>query len=233
MESVIERKPMFWAAPPANIFAADLSETIVSSLFAGFGGFVISGSIRYLTIGQFDPAQSMAWAGITLGTVLIAPIAGDVFSDVLCNISEAVARGWNRGQPEIEPEQPTPVMPVETTEDERGSARQPGEWWYRTRSGRMCKYDTPLDKQRMPQISDQRMQAIFNLVLRGTPFSEREITERVSGLSGPRFRILQLDWRTHGLYKLNEDRTGYLTDQGNIIAHAIIATPLPDKTAGG
>jgi len=133
-----------------------------------------------------------------------------------------------RGLPPVESEIAQPVK-AEPSEDELGAARLPGHWWYQTRNNQWHCYQTPTDKNRRVQISDKRMQAIFNLVLRGTPFSEREITEQVSGLSGPRFRILQLDWRTRYLYHLNEDKTGHITDMGERIARAIVATPLSSK----
>lgn len=233
MQSVVEHAPLFWAAPPGNIFAADLSETVVSAILSSVGGFVISSGVAYLTGEQvFDPARSMAWAGVAGGIVLIAPIAGETLADVLGDVAEAVARGWSRGQPEAEPEPPAqPTRAEIETEDELG-AHLVGHWWYKTRNGQSHCYQTPTDKNRKVQISDQRMQAIFNLVLNGTPFSFLSITKQVK-IPQPRFEILQLDWRTRYLYHLNPDKTGHLTDMGERIARAIVATPLPGKNASG
>lgn len=219
MQSVVTGHPQFWVSPPARIFGADISETIVNSLMAAAGTCVASGGIQVVTAGRFDFVISVAWGGIALGTVLLAPVIGDVLADLASDIHQ----GWERGHVEPEPEpEPEPEQEPEPSEDDAGAAKMEGEWWYRSESGRLCCYSTPRDKHRRPIISDARMIAVFSSIIKnGVPFSETEITKRVSGLSGPRFRILQRDWRIRELYRLMPDRTGNFTRTGKLIANVI------------
>lgn len=225
-ESVAAGRPQFLVVPPASVFAADMGDTLVNSIFAFGGTWLAVGGIQYISSHNFDAGTCLAWSSVIAGSVMLAPVAGDVLADFLSDIRA----GWERGhvEPEQEPE-PEPQIEIqpEPTEDEAGSARIEGEWWYRANSGRLCCYQTPRDKYRRPIVSDVRMRAVFGSALTGTPFSEREMTERVRGLSGPRFRILKRDWRTRYLYTMNDDRSGYFTATGKLIASVIADGPTP------
>lgn len=220
MQSVAAGHPQWLVAPPANIVGADVTETIVNSLMAMAGTCVLDGGIQIVVSGKFDIVSCFAWGGIAAGTVLLAPIAGDVLADLMSDVRE----GWERGHvadPEPELIEQVAELP---SEDEAGAARIEGEWWYTTKSGRLCCYPTPRDKHRRPIITDVRMRAIFGKVLTGTPFSETRMTDKntgVSGLSGPRFRMLQMDWRKRQLYVTLPDNSGYFTTEGKLIAGVI------------
>lgn len=228
MESVISGKPTLWAAPPANVIATDISETVVHSVLAFGGTWMLAGGMQYVfgNSGSIDMMACAAWGGVAAGIVMLAPIAGDVAADFLSDVRQ----GWERGTAhEIEAEPDPVAQTVIEPEEEQEAARIEGEWWYKTSSGRLCCYATPRDKRRRVIVSDARMRAVFGLAMAGTPFSEREITDRVSGLSGPRFRILKRDWRARSLYVMHDDRSGHFTATGRLIASVIanIDPPAP------
>ena len=219
-QAVTENKPRLGIAPPANVLAADLSDTLINSFFSFTGTWLLVGGAQYIASRDIDLALCAAWGGIAAGAVMLTPVLGDVLADLLSDIRQ----GWERGtvaKPEPEPV----IVPEIHTEDEAGAARIEGEWWYRTQSHRLCCYPTPRDKHNRPLITDVRMRKVFGLALTGTPFSEREMTERVSGLSGPRFRMLQRDWRGRALYVVNNDHTGHFTVMGKLIANVIANYP--------
>lgn len=219
MESIALGKPMPWVAPPVNIVFADFSETMTNSFLAAGGTAAIAGGAQYLASRTVNFETCTAWGCIAFGVVVLAPITGDVLSDLMADIRE----GWERGHI-AEPEPEIEHVVDEPTEDEAGAARLEGEWWYTTKSGRLCCYPTPRDKHRRPIITDTRMRAIFGKVLTGTPFSETRMTDKntgVSGLSGPRFRMLQMDWRKRQLYVTLPDNSGYFTATGKIVAGVI------------
>lgn len=224
MESVLAGKPTLWIAPPTNIVFADFSETMTNGFMAFGGTTVLAGGIQYLASNTINVNACFAWGGIALGIVVLSPVAGDVLADLASDIRQ----GWERGHiAEPEPESIERIVD-EPTEDEAGAARLEGEWWYRTKSGRLCCYPTPKDKHRRPIITDTRMRAIFGKVLTGTPFSETRMTDKttgVSGLSGPRFRMLQMDWRKRQLYIMLPDNSGYFTTEGKLIASVIADYP--------
>jgi len=130
LKSVIDGSPTLWAAPPANIIASDLGETLVHAIFAGSGAWLFSGGIQYLSSGgDLDMMRCAAWAGIAAGSVMLAPIASNVASDFACDIRE----GWNRGAAPITAlEFESIPQAAEPSEEERGAARLEGEWWYPT-----------------------------------------------------------------------------------------------------
>lgn len=221
LQSLADGTPRFWVAPPPNVFGADVSETVVNALLSGAGTALLSGSVMYLVTGRVDIPACMSWSGIAGGIVIVAPIAGEIISEVAGDVAESIARGWENGRtPEPEPMQVAPIDD-RIVKDEPEQSRVEGEWWYKTSSGRLCCYPTPRDAHRKPQISDARMRAIFVLAMAGTPFSEREMVEKVSGLSGPRFRILKQDWRVRSLYVMLPDKSGYFTAMGKLIAGVI------------
>lgn len=225
-ESVASGRPQFWVVPPANVFAADMGDTLINSIFAFSGTWLAVGGIQYISGHNVDTGTCLAWSSVIAGAMMLSPVAGDVLADLLSDIRT----GWERGhiEPEPEPEQQIEMqIKPEPTEDEIGAARVEGEWWYRANSGRLCCYPTPRDKNRRPIVSDVRMRAIFGSALTGTPFSEREMTERVRGLSSPRFRILKRDWRTRSLYIMHDDRSGHFTVTGKLIASVIANDPTP------
>jgi hypothetical protein len=227
---------MLWAAPPANVIATDISETVVHSVLAFGGTWMLAGGMQYVASGgsgSIDMMACAAWGGVAAGIVMLAPIAGDVAADFLSDIRQ----GWERGAAKRIESESVPESVVQTViepEDTEETARIEGEWWYKTSSGRLCCYATPRDKSRRVIVSDVRMRAVFGLAMTGTPFSEREITERVSGLSGPRFRILKRDWRARSLYVMHDDRSGHFTATGRLIASVIadIDPPSPVVKVG-
>jgi hypothetical protein len=205
--------------PPGNVWRADFGETVTHAVLAGSASwFIYSGAIHFR-----NPTDSLCAAFIVGGAFLIAPLIGDVLADICADVRQ----GWERGlvrQPEP-PEVPA-VEPAEESEEKRGAGRMEGEWWYTTRGSRLCCYHTPRDKYHKPIITDVRMQAIFAEVIRGTPFSELKVTEKVRGLSQPRFQILQRDWRERKMYFLHPDKTGHFSDTGRIVAQTIATTSL-------
>lgn len=229
MESVAAGSPRYWVAAPPNVIATDIGETLVHSVLSFAGMWMLAGGVQYVAggdSGTIDTVSCAAWGGIAAGLVMLAPIAGDVAADFLSDIRQ----GWERGaghQVEPEPEQVAQAAEL-LSEDEAGAARVEGEWWYPTNRnpGHLACYPTPRDRNGKVQISDARMRAIFGAAMTGTSFSEREMTEKVSGLSGPRFRILQRDWRARTLYVLHEDGKGHFTSMGRRIAE-IIANSTP------
>lgn len=224
--SVLAGKPTLWAATPIGILASDCGDTIIQAILAGVGCSAISFWAQNIFTHNIDPNACAAWGIGAFGFVLSAPVAGDVVADFITDIRMGIERSEIV---ENDPE-PEPAPPPEPTEDEAGAARVPGRWWYRTKGGQLRCYYTPVNsKDRRPVISDQRMQAIFRLALTGTAFSEDAIRSQVRGLSQPRFRILQRDWRKKVLYRLNDDNSGYLTTDGKIVAEAIVNTPLPQS----
>jgi hypothetical protein len=214
---------MLWAAPPANVIATDISETVVHSVLAFGGTWMLAGGMQYVfgDSGSIDMMACAAWGGVAAGIVMLAPIAGDVAADFLSDVRQ----GWERGtahEAEIEPE-PIAQIAELPSGDDAGAERIEGEWWYPTHreKGHLACYATPRDKNGKLQITDVRMRAIFGSAMTGTPFSEREMTEKVAGLSGPRFRILQRDWRARSFYVLHNDGKGHFTATGRLIASVI------------
>lgn len=232
MQTALDGSPNPWLVPPPRVFAADLGDTVVSSILAGVGAYLLSGGILYLATNRVDMSTCISWSAITAGSVIVLPLAGDALSEIVCDISQAVAEGWYRGQPEPDEPEPEPAPP-EPTEDEAGAARVPGAWWYHDVRGLLKCYHTPVGQARgteqpKPIISDTRMQAIFTRVANSVPFSERRLCDKdskdhVPGLSGSQFRKLQDDWCDPGrqLYKLRPDHSGYFTETGKRIAEAI------------
>lgn len=220
MESIAVGKPTPWIAPPTNIVFADFSETMTNGFMALGGTAVLAGGIQYIASRTVSVEMCFAWGGIAFGIVVLSPIAGDVLADLMCDIQQGLERG-HVAEPEPESVEQAIELP---SEDDAGAARIEGEWWYTTKSGRLCCYPTPKDKHRHPIITDVRMRAIFGKVLMGTPFSEIRMTDKnsgVSGLSGPRFRMLQMDWRKRQLYVTLPDNSGYFTTEGKLIASVI------------
>lgn len=225
MKSVLAGKPTPWIAPPTNIVFADFSETMVNGFMALGGTAVLAGGIQYIASSTVNVEMCFAWGGIAFGIVVLSPITGDVLADLMCDIRQ----GWERGhvaEPEQEQE-PIEQAVIEPSEDDAGAARLEGEWWYKTESGRLCCYHTPCDEHRRPIISDTRMRAIFGSVtMNQTPFTEYALTDKgssrkIQGLSGPRFRILQRDWRMKTLYVVRPDNSGHFTKTGKLIADVI------------
>jgi hypothetical protein len=234
MESVANGQPKFWVAPPASVIATDLGETLVHSILAGCGTWMIIGGTQYIASKYIDVNMCMAWSGIAAGAVLLAPIASDVAADFLCDIRQ----GWERGHTEHELEPEPVTREVEPTEEKAGAARVPGAWWYHDARGLLKCYHTPVGPARgkerpQPIISDIRMQRIFLAVEAGTPFSERAMCDKdngkVPGLSSGPFRKLQDDWcnKNRGpLYIIRPDKSGYFTPAGLRIAKAIMEAEL-------
>lgn len=229
MQTALDGAPKFWVVPPPRVFAADLGDTLVNGILAGVGAYLFSGGVSYITTHQIDMATCVSWSAIVGGSVVMLPIAGDALAEVMGDISQAVAEGWNRGQPEPDKPEAEPVPLPEPTEDEAGAARVPGAWWYYDARKQLKCYHTPVGQARgterpKPIISDARMVRIFAEVEQGTAFSERAMCAKVAGLSGSQFRRLQDDWcnlNRGPLYIIRPDRSGYFTPAGKRIAEAI------------
>lgn len=235
MQSVLDGKPpRLWAAPPGNIVASDLVETMMNSIVAFGGVWLVTGGIQIITAGRLDSSVCLAWGGIAAGGVMLAPIAGDVLADLLSDIRQ----GWERGAVvESEPGPPAQMI-APVIQSETDISRTEGEWWYKTEQGRLCKYNTPVIQtgrnRGKPIISYIKMRSIFSHVLAGIPFSSREVRKKMNGsLSDPQFRILQKDFRHRKLYLMQGDRSGQFTRTGKQVVSAIANyPPAPAKKAG-
>lgn len=235
MQSVLDGKPpSLWAVPPGNIVASDLVETMMNSIVAFGGTWLVTGGIQIITTGRFDSSSCLAWGGIAAGGVMLAPIIGDVMADLLSDVRQ----GWERGAV-VESESELPAqMIAPVIQGDTDISKVEGEWWYKTEQGRLCKYNTPVAQQGRnrgrPIISYIKMRAIFSLVLAGTPFSEREMIKKMNGgLSSPQFRIIQKDFRRRKLYIMQGDRSGQFTRTGRQVISAIANyPPAPAKRVG-